>query len=85
MKIVVNRGAITSDPVGTRIMIEGTEVLGDLDLPRVPCALLMGLIYALNHSYPKELKNTFEVLQKIFFELNGLKASLKVMSVKNKL
>ncbi|KAJ8409946.1 hypothetical protein AAFF_G00209870 [Aldrovandia affinis] len=82
MKIVVTRGAITSDPASARIVIEGTEVLDDLDVPRA-CALLMELIYALNLSYPKELKNTFEVFQKIFLELDGLKASPKVMSLKN--
>ncbi|KAJ8394329.1 hypothetical protein AAFF_G00047360 [Aldrovandia affinis] len=76
MKIVVTRGAITSDPASARIVIEGTEVLDDLDVPRA-CALLMGLIYALNLSYPKELKNAFEVFQKIFLELDGLRASPK--------
>ncbi|XP_026030132.1 uncharacterized protein LOC113025999 isoform X1 [Astatotilapia calliptera] len=56
---IVTRGATTSDPASARIILEGTEVLADLDVPRA-CALLMGLIYALNLSYPKELKNTFE-------------------------
>lgn len=84
MKIVISRGATMSDPTSARIFIEGTEVLQDLDVPRA-CALLMGLIYGLNLSYPKELKNTFEVFQKIFLELDGLKASLKVMSLKSKL
>lgn len=83
MKIIVTRGA-TSDPASTQIVIEGTEVLEDVDVPRA-CALLMGLIYSLNLSYPKELKNTFEVFQKVFLELDGLKASPKVMSLKSKL
>lgn len=81
---IVTRGATTSDPASARIILEGTEVLADLDVPRA-CALLMGLIYALNLSYPKELKNTFEVFQKIFHELDDLKASPKVMSLKSKL
>ncbi|XP_049912368.1 uncharacterized protein LOC126397547 [Epinephelus moara] len=84
MKIVTTRGAITSVPASARIILEGTEVLADLDVPRA-CAMLMGLIYALNLSYPKELKNTFEVFQNIFLRLDDLKASPKVMSLKSKL
>ena len=49
--------------------IKGTEVLEDLDVPRA-CALQMGLIYTLDLSYQKELKNMCEVFQKIFFELD---------------
>lgn len=49
-----------SDPVSAKIVIEGTDVLEDLDVPK-SCALLRGLIYTLNLSYSKELKNTFEV------------------------
>ncbi|KAI3377763.1 hypothetical protein L3Q82_008906 [Scortum barcoo] len=84
MKIVTTRGGITSDPARAKIILEGTEVLTDVDIPRA-CALLMGLIYAINLSYPKALKNTFEVFQKIFLELDDLKASPKVMLLKNKL
>lgn len=83
MKIIVTRSA-TSDPASARIVIEGTEVLEDVDVPRA-CALLMGLIYAINLSYPKVLKNTFEVFQKIFLQLDDLKANPKVMSLKSKL
>ncbi len=41
-----------------KIVLEGNEVLMDVDIPRA-CALLMGLIYALNFRYPKELKKHF--------------------------
>ncbi|XP_076020564.1 uncharacterized protein LOC143011539 [Genypterus blacodes] len=64
------------------IMVEGTKIVEGKDIPRC-CALLMGIIYALNLSYPKELKFTFEVFQKLFLDLDGLKASARVMSLKN--
>lgn len=80
VKIVVTRRAAVSLPAVAKIVIEGTAVLEDLDVPRA-CALMMGLIYTLNLSYPKQVKNTLEV----FLELDGLKASPWVMSVKCKL
>lgn len=43
MKIVVTRGATASDPANTTIVMEGTEVLEDVDVAR-GYALLMGLI-----------------------------------------
>ncbi|XP_032379998.1 uncharacterized protein LOC116694379 [Etheostoma spectabile] len=51
------------------IVIEGVQVLHEL--PSVPhaCAMLFGLIYALNLSYPSEHKYTFDALQKIFMEI----------------
>lgn len=42
------------------------EVLNELPSFTQNCALLFGLIYALNLSYPSELIHTFGVLQKIF-------------------
>lgn len=84
MKILVTKGGTASHPASATIMIEGTEVLQGLDVPRA-CALLMGLIYALNLSYPPELKYTCEVFQKVFLELDGQKSSPKVTSLKQKL
>ncbi|KAL6463051.1 hypothetical protein MHYP_G00274420 [Metynnis hypsauchen] len=84
MKIMVNKAARTSDPASATIVIEATEVLSGLDLARA-CALLMGLFYALNLSYPRQLRHTFEVFQKLLLELDELKASPKVMSLKQKL
>ncbi|XP_034538945.1 uncharacterized protein LOC117812354 [Notolabrus celidotus] len=84
MKILVTKGATASDPASATIIIEGTEVLQGLDVPRA-CALLMGLIYALNLSYPRELKYTCEVFQKVFLKLDSQKCSPKVTSLKQKL
>ncbi|KAK0150775.1 hypothetical protein N1851_008118 [Merluccius polli] len=84
MKIVIARGGTPSYPTTAKIVIEGNKVLEGLDVARA-CALLMGLIYALNLSYPRLLKHTFELFQKVFLELDGLKASPRVMSVKNQL
>ncbi|KAK0150744.1 hypothetical protein N1851_008151 [Merluccius polli] len=84
MKILVTKGATTSDPASANIMIEGAEVIEGWNVPRA-CALLMGLIYALNLSYPRELKYTFEAFQKVFLKLDGQKTTPKVTSLKQKL
>ena len=67
------------------ICIEGAEVLAGIPSFTQACTLLMGLIYGLNLSYPKQLKYTFEVFQKLFLELSSLKTSPKVVTLKTKL
>lgn len=54
------------------IAIEGAEVLFGISNLAQACSYLMGLIYALELSYPKKLKYTFEVFQKIFLELEDV-------------
>ncbi|XP_034542211.1 sterile alpha motif domain-containing protein 3-like [Notolabrus celidotus] len=67
------------------VVIEGMEVVTGLgDIARA-CCLLLGLTYALNLDYPRQLKNTFEVFQKLFMELDASKLSKKVQSFKSKL
>lgn len=73
------------DPEDIGVLIEGVEVLGQLRSVAGACALLFGLIYCLNLSYPPELKCTYEVLQKIFINLDGQRLSSKVQFLKNKL
>lgn len=67
------------------IVIEGTKVLTGLGNFPGACALLMGLTYAVNLAYPKELRYTFETFQKLFLEMDCSKFSPKVNSLKNKL
>ena len=86
MKITVihpNVAQENQDPVYVSVIIEGTEVLEDCVSVTNACLLLMGVIYAVNLSYP--LKYTFEVFQKLFLELDILKMSPKVQSLHNKL
>lgn len=88
MKITVihpNVAQENQDPVYVSVVIEGTEVLEDCGSVTNACLLLMGVIYAVNLSYPLKLKYTFEVFQKLFLELDILKMSAKVHSLHKKL
>ncbi|XDV48216.1 hypothetical protein PO909_017667 [Leuciscus waleckii] len=51
------------------VVLEGVEVLHNLQNVTHAFVMLYGLIYALNLSYPKSLKCTFEVYQKILMDL----------------
>ncbi|KAK7877097.1 hypothetical protein WMY93_032177 [Mugilogobius chulae] len=72
-------------PVDIGVVIEGVEVLNGLSSVASACALLLGLIYVLNLAYPKSLRFTFEVFQKIIMELEPQKMSPKVSSLYGKL
>ncbi|KAJ8279101.1 hypothetical protein COCON_G00061670 [Conger conger] len=85
LKILVAHGASEEDPVDVSIILEGTEVLHGCGNVAKACTLLMGLIYALNLAYPQTLHYTFEVFQKLFLELDGMKLSPKVQALKSKL
>lgn len=76
---------ITEKPEDIGIAIEGVVVLNDLGNVACACALLFGLIYALNLSYPSNLKFTFEVFQKLLMNLDGNKLSTKVQALKIKM
>ncbi|KAK7918866.1 hypothetical protein WMY93_010150 [Mugilogobius chulae] len=65
-------------PVDIGVVIEGVEVLNGLSSVASACALLLGLIYVLNLAYPKSLRVTFEVFQKVIMELEPQKMSPKV-------
>ncbi|KAL7849999.1 hypothetical protein SRHO_G00193480 [Serrasalmus rhombeus] len=67
------------------IVLEGQVVLQELDNVALATAMLFGLMYALNPSYPPELKYTFEVLLKVVMELEGTTLSKKAQALKNRL
>ena len=56
-----------SEDIG--VVLEGIRVLRDLDNIALAVAMLFGLMYALNISYPADLQYTFEVVQKILMDI----------------
>lgn len=72
-----------TDNVG--IILEGQIVIQELDNVPLAVALLFGLLYALNMDYPRQLRYTFEVLQKVVMELDGATLSKKAQVLKNRL
>ncbi len=85
MKIYSIQTNLSEGTEDIRIVIDGTKVLTALgNFPRA-CAMLIGLMYAVNLAYPKELRYTSEAFQKLFLELDCSKLSPKVNSLKSKL
>lgn len=72
-------------PEDVGIIVEGEKVLHGLRDVATACALLLGIIYDLNLSYPNDLRYTFEFIQKILMELDTHRLSNKIQVLKNKL
>ncbi|KAI2661018.1 Zona pellucida-like domain-containing protein 1 [Labeo rohita] len=62
----------------------GVDTEEDLPDPSTALAYLFGLLYAVNFSYPKDLKYTFDTIQNLFMEL-GSGSTQSVLFLKNKL
>jgi len=82
---IITKGGSADDLLLTEVMLEGIEVMTGLSGVAKACVYLLGLIYAINLSYPKELSCSREFFQKILMELDSGKHSPKVYSLKNKL
>ncbi|KAL3057977.1 hypothetical protein OYC64_010200 [Pagothenia borchgrevinki] len=79
LKILVVHG---EDPVDAALLLEAKEMMPGCGSTAKACTLLMGLISALNLAYPPTLRYTFEVFQKLFLGLDGLKLTPKVQALK---
>ncbi|KAA0725405.1 hypothetical protein E1301_Tti023674 [Triplophysa tibetana] len=73
-------------PSVTKFAVVLEEVIVLRDAPDLQSALayLFGLLFALDFEYPKQLKYTFEVIEKVFMEM-GTHCSARVQSLKTKL
>ena len=76
--VTKENSAERESPTDVSIIVEGVEVLSGVSDMATACSLLFGVIYAMNLSYPKELKYIFEVIQKVFMELDSNRFSPKV-------
>ncbi|XP_063062298.1 uncharacterized protein LOC134455202 [Engraulis encrasicolus] len=71
--------------VNIAVILEETVVLDDInDLPSA-VGYLFGLLYACNMEYPKGLNYTFEVIQKVFLELDAQNCSARAISLRRKI
>ncbi|KAL7851800.1 hypothetical protein SRHO_G00175850 [Serrasalmus rhombeus] len=70
--------------VSVAVVLEEEVVMDNLPDYTDAFILLFGLLYALNTEYPKDLKYTFDVVQKVFLHL-GNECTARVQSLKNKL
>ncbi|KAM9366239.1 sterile alpha motif domain-containing protein 3-like [Symphorus nematophorus] len=85
MKVGVVMVKDGEDIVDTAVVLEEAVILSNLkDIPRA-IALLMGLLFSLNIDYPKELRYTFEVIQKVLMNIGGGQCSSLVHGLRNRL
>ncbi|RXN27928.1 hypothetical protein ROHU_019669 [Labeo rohita] len=71
--------------ISISIVIDGVEVLNELPSAACACAMMFGLIYALNLKYPEGLKYTFEAFQKIIMDIESKQMSRRLQNLSSKL
>lgn len=82
---VLRDGDDLAPPKDIGLVIDGVEVLNNLFSIASACAMLFGLTYAVNLSYPLELKYTFETFQKIIMDIESRQMSRRIQNLSAKL
>lgn len=67
------------------VVIDGIKVLNNMGSLIMGFIMLFGFIYALDLSFPDNMKYTFEFCQKIIMNLDGHKLNAKIQQLKIKL
>lgn len=73
------------DLLDMSVVLEDQIILHDIKDFSKAVAMLMGLLYVLNINYPKELRYTFEVIQKVLMNIGADHCSARVHGLKNRL
>uniref|UniRef100_A0A8C2GW35 Uncharacterized protein n=1 Tax=Cyprinus carpio TaxID=7962 RepID=A0A8C2GW35_CYPCA len=76
--VIRKEGGHHKPPADIGVVIKAVKVLNELPSFTSACALLLGMIYINNLAYPKPLRFTFEVFQKVLLQLDQHKMSPKV-------
>lgn len=73
------------DLLDISVVLEDQIILHGIRDCSYAVAMLMGLLYALNIDYPKELQYTFEVIQKVLMNIGSHHCSARVHGLRNRL
>ncbi|KAL0978903.1 hypothetical protein UPYG_G00177450 [Umbra pygmaea] len=76
---------LSKDIVDVGVILEEHIVLHNLADIAIAFAMLMGLLYSLNIDYPKGLKYTFEMIQKVVMDVGGGTCSARIHGLRNKM
>ncbi|KAK1160991.1 sterile alpha motif domain-containing protein 3-like [Acipenser oxyrinchus oxyrinchus] len=83
--LTVREEVFSEEIINVALVLEEQVVVTDLWDVSNAIAVLFGLLYALNIEYPRVLRYTFEVIQKVFMNIGGVRCSARVQSLKNRL
>ncbi len=78
-------GDMLADILDVAVILEDKIVIRQLKSVPNAFAILIGLLYSLNIDYPKVMKYSFEVIQKVVMDVGSATCSSKVLALKNKI